>query len=61
MTSLKLVKPDAFDEAIKQNPDVSGILHMASPISMTDLDPARTIGPAVSGTVGVLGSVLRYG
>lgn len=54
-----LEKPDAFDDAVKLNPD--GILHMASPVTTSAKDPQDTIGPAVTGTTGILHSILKYG
>lgn len=34
---------------------------MASPVTMVAKDPKETIGPALSGTTGILESVLKYG
>lgn len=34
---------------------------MASPVTAHHPDPQDTIGPAVSGTTGILGSILKFG
>ncbi|KDQ29970.1 hypothetical protein PLEOSDRAFT_24631 [Pleurotus ostreatus PC15] len=49
-------KDGAFDEAVK---GVDGIEHIASPVHLNADDPQELIGPAVSGTVGILNSALR--
>ncbi|KAJ8508026.1 hypothetical protein ONZ45_g9660 [Pleurotus djamor] len=49
-------KDGAFDEAVK---GVDGIEHLASPFHTKAEDPQDIIGPAVSGTVGILSSVLK--
>ncbi|KAL4259848.1 NAD(P)-binding domain superfamily protein [Pleurotus pulmonarius] len=46
----------AFDEAVK---GVDGIEHIASPVHLHADDPQELIGPAVSGTLGILNSALR--
>lgn len=55
-----ITDPTAFDEAVK---GVEGIIHTASPLISKDpqADPQDLIGPAVNGTVGILGSALRNG
>ncbi|KAF8305794.1 NAD(P)-binding protein [Clavulina sp. PMI_390] len=49
-------KEDAFDEAVK---GVDGVLHTASPFHFKADDPKELVGPAVSGTVGILKSVVK--
>jgi len=51
-------KPGAFDEAVV---GADAVLHTASPVSMEASDPQRLIRPAVQGTVGMLGSILKHG
>jgi hypothetical protein len=52
-----IIQPDAYDDAVKLGPDA--ILHMALPIILSNAD--ATIGPAVSGTLGILNSALKFG
>ncbi|EKM78750.1 hypothetical protein AGABI1DRAFT_121174 [Agaricus bisporus var. burnettii JB137-S8] len=47
----------AFDDAVK---DVNAIIHTASPFKFAD-DPEEVIKPAVSGTLGILESALKFG
>jgi len=49
-------KEDAFDEAVK---GVDGVVHTASPFHFLAEDPKELIGPAVSGTVGILKSIAK--
>ncbi|KAF8335947.1 NAD-binding protein [Cantharellus anzutake] len=53
-------KPDAFDNAVKST-NVDAVVHMASPVDTSSEDPAVVIGPAVSGTTGILKSALEHG
>ncbi|KAI0038398.1 NAD(P)-binding protein, partial [Auriscalpium vulgare] len=43
----------AYDDVVK---DVEGIIHVASPVPRSSKDPQEVIGPAVSGTTGILKS-----
>ncbi|EJF56384.1 D-lactaldehyde dehydrogenase [Dichomitus squalens LYAD-421 SS1] len=57
-----IVVPDitaehAFDEAVR---GIVGIVHTASPMGMPGPDPQTTIGPAVSGTEGLLNSAITH-
>ncbi|CDK24802.1 unnamed protein product [Kuraishia capsulata CBS 1993] len=53
---------DAFDNAVKNHPEVEFVLHTASPVhSTTDGTPEELfINPAVNGTVGILKAVEKY-
>lgn len=48
----------AYDDAVK---GVAGVIHIASPMSIAIEDPQELIRPAVSGTIGLLGSAAHYG
>ncbi|KAK0479097.1 D-lactaldehyde dehydrogenase [Armillaria luteobubalina] len=48
----------AFDKAVQ---DVDGVIHTASPVVLTAVDPQEVIGPAVKGTLGLLASVAKFG
>ncbi|KAK0232517.1 D-lactaldehyde dehydrogenase [Armillaria fumosa] len=48
----------AFDKAVQ---DVDGVIHTASPVVLTAVDPEEVIGPAVKGTLGLLASVAKFG
>ncbi|KAG9029636.1 methylglyoxal reductase (NADPH-dependent) gre2 [Tulasnella sp. JGI-2019a] len=50
-------KPGAFDEAVV---GVDAVEHTASPFHFNADDPNELIGPAVSGTVGVLESIKKH-
>ncbi|KAG8928105.1 methylglyoxal reductase (NADPH-dependent) gre2 [Tulasnella sp. 419] len=50
--------PGAFDEAVK---NVDAIIHTATPVTLTSHDPQAVIGPAITGTVGILESTKKYG
>ncbi|EKM51496.1 uncharacterized protein PHACADRAFT_199005 [Phanerochaete carnosa HHB-10118-sp] len=52
-----ITKEGAFDEAVK---GVDAIEHTASPFHLNADDPQEIIGPAVSGTVGMLQSALKH-
>lgn len=53
-------KEDAFDEVVKSG-QFKGILHTASPFHFGADDPNELIGPAVSGTIGILKSAAAHG
>ncbi|RCK67832.1 putative NADPH-dependent methylglyoxal reductase GRP2 [Candida viswanathii] len=54
--------PGAFDDALKENPEISIVLHTASPVSFDTNDFKRDIlDPAVSGTKNVLAAIKKYG
>lgn len=56
------LKEDAFDQALKNHPEVEGFFHTASPVSTRADDLERDIiRPGISGTVNVLKSIKRYG
>ncbi|KAG7445424.1 D-lactaldehyde dehydrogenase [Guyanagaster necrorhizus] len=48
----------AFDETVL---DVDGVIHTASPVVLTAVDPGEVIGPAMKGTLGLLTSVAKFG
>ncbi|TFK79444.1 NAD(P)-binding protein [Polyporus arcularius HHB13444] len=48
----------AFDDAVK---GVSGVVHIASPMTLEIEDPQELIGPAVGGTLSLLRSALSHG
>ncbi|KAK0199488.1 D-lactaldehyde dehydrogenase [Desarmillaria ectypa] len=48
----------AFDKAVL---DVDGIIHTASPVVLSAVDPEEVIGPAVKGTLGLLTSITKFG
>ncbi|KAK0188281.1 D-lactaldehyde dehydrogenase [Armillaria mellea] len=48
----------AFDKAVQ---DVDGVIHTASPVVLTAVNPEEVIGPAVKGTVSLLTSVAKFG
>lgn len=50
--------PGAYDEVVK---DVDGIIHAASPVTLTWNDPSDVINPAVDGAVGILTSAAKFG
>jgi len=52
-----IAKEGAFDKAVK---DVDAIEHTASPFHLKADDPEELLGPAVTGTVGILESALKY-
>jgi len=55
-----IAQPGAFDEAIKLG--VDAVVHIASPVLLgSGHDPSLVIGPAVSGTTGVLESITKHG
>ncbi|CDK29463.1 unnamed protein product [Kuraishia capsulata CBS 1993] len=56
-------KPDAFDEVVKNHPEVDYVLHTASPFSfgVGDDNEDVFVKPAVNGTLGILNSVKNYG
>lgn len=50
--------PGAFDAVLKQHPEITGFLHIASPFRMNISDPERdTLIPAIEGTKNVLKSI----
>ncbi|KAG8892731.1 methylglyoxal reductase (NADPH-dependent) gre2, partial [Tulasnella sp. 403] len=49
--------PGAFDEAVR---GVDAVIHTASPVTVDAEDPQDLIGPAVSGTTGILQSIKKY-
>ncbi|RCK67829.1 putative NADPH-dependent methylglyoxal reductase GRP2 [Candida viswanathii] len=54
--------PGAFDEALKENPEISVVLHTASPVFFTSDNVKRDIlDPAVDGTKNVLAAIKKYG
>ncbi|TRM58151.1 hypothetical protein BD626DRAFT_512334 [Schizophyllum amplum] len=53
-----IAEEGAFDAAVM---DVSGVIHMASPVSFDVEDPQDLIRPALNGTLGVLKSALKHG
>ncbi|CAL1708191.1 unnamed protein product [Somion occarium] len=53
-----ITKDGAFDDAVK---DVDAIEHVASPVTLSAVDPNELIKPAVEGTRGILQSALRHG
>ncbi|EKM78749.1 hypothetical protein AGABI1DRAFT_107238 [Agaricus bisporus var. burnettii JB137-S8] len=48
----------AFDDAVK---DVDGVIHTASPVTIIADNPEEVIKPAVSGTLNILESALKFG
>ncbi|PBK61528.1 D-lactaldehyde dehydrogenase [Armillaria solidipes] len=48
----------AFDKAVQ---DVDGVIHTASPVVLTAVDPEEVIAPAVKGTLSLLTSVAKFG
>ncbi|WEJ95358.1 nucleoside-diphosphate-sugar epimerase [Yamadazyma tenuis] len=57
-----IVKPGAFDEALKKHPEVVGFFHTASPVSMVADDVENDIiRPAIEGTKNVLSAVQQFG
>ncbi|KAF8596618.1 D-lactaldehyde dehydrogenase [Ceratobasidium sp. AG-I] len=55
-----IVKEGAFDEVIKEG-KFDGVAHAASPVVITGATPDDFFIPAIHGTVGVLGSIKKYG
>ncbi|KAF8868457.1 D-lactaldehyde dehydrogenase [Gymnopilus junonius] len=53
-----MTKESAFDEAVT---DVDAIEHMASPVTLSAVDPDEYIKPALQGTLGILESALKFG
>ncbi|KAJ3713716.1 hypothetical protein DFJ43DRAFT_1134922 [Lentinula guzmanii] len=53
-----IVSETAFDIAVK---NVDGIIHTASPVHLGGGEPNEMIVPAVSGTLGILKSAMKYG
>ena len=54
--------PGAFDETLKENPEIKVVLHTASPVFFTSDDVKKEIlDPAVEGTKNVLVAVQKYG
>ncbi|KAF8583139.1 NAD(P)-binding protein [Ramaria rubella] len=49
---------DAYDEAVK---GIDGVEHVASPVDFKIDDPQKLIQPAISGTLGILSSISKYG
>lgn len=55
-----ILKPDAFDEALKKHPDAVGFFHTASPVSFSKEDYENdVILPAISGTTNVITAIKR--
>ncbi|KAL5521232.1 hypothetical protein ACEPAG_9155 [Sanghuangporus baumii] len=52
-----MMSPGAFDDAVK---GAHAIVHTASPVHLDANDPNELIEPAVTGTLGVLESALKY-
>ncbi|CEP24189.1 unnamed protein product [Cyberlindnera jadinii] len=53
---------DAFDKTFKLHPDISYVLHTASPFTLGQTDFEKSYyDPALKGTFGVLNSIKRYG
>ncbi|KAG0132046.1 hypothetical protein HOY82DRAFT_558725 [Tuber indicum] len=56
-----IAQPGAFDEAVKSDPPLTGILHVASPFHLNVTDPkTELIDPAVNGTLGILGATKAF-
>ncbi|GEQ69577.1 hypothetical protein JCM33374_g3249 [Metschnikowia sp. JCM 33374] len=57
-----IVAPGAFDQALKNHPEVTVFLHTASPVTfnVTDIE-AELLKPAVEGTKNVLQAIKVYG
>lgn len=56
-----IVDPHAFDQVFKDHPEVTVVLHTASPFSFDIEDPERDIlQPAIQGTKLILESITKY-
>ncbi|RCK54319.1 putative NADPH-dependent methylglyoxal reductase GRP2 [Candida viswanathii] len=54
--------PGTVDKTLKENPEVSVVLHTASPVFFTSDDVKKDIlDPAVAGTINVLAAIKKYG
>ena len=53
---------DAFDQALKDHPEISVFIHAASPVVFYTTDPKKdVIDPAVGGTKNVLNAIKQHG
>ncbi|RCK54684.1 putative NADPH-dependent methylglyoxal reductase GRP2 [Candida viswanathii] len=54
--------PGAFDEALKEHPEVTVFIHAASPVVFQIIDPKKDVlDPAIEGTKNVLSAIKQYG
>lgn len=57
-----IIRPDAFDKVLQENPQIEGFFHTASPVVFGVSDYWNgIIEPAVEGTKNVITSVHKYG
>ncbi len=52
------LKEGAFDQAVQ---NVDAVAHTASPFHLQGSDPDQLLIPAIKGTTGILGSILKHG
>ncbi|KAJ2900741.1 hypothetical protein MKZ38_002277 [Zalerion maritima] len=58
----EIAKEDAFDEVIRSHPNLTYVIHTASPVFQGAADiVASIISPAINGATGILKSVHKYG
>lgn len=56
-----ILKPDAFDEALKKHPEALGFFHTASPVSFSTKDFENDmILPGIRGTTNVMNSIKKH-
>ena len=55
-----LTKEPAFDKAVVSDPPIEAVIHTASPYHFNAQDALELLGPAITGTTGILKSVQKY-